>query len=478
MGRRGTGGRISAGCGCSRRSFLRGAGLTLAGFGIHSVLPGPLLGRALAGTPANGRRLIFIFQRGGNDGVNMVIPHGDPDYSPASRQDLYIDPAASLPLNGFAHLHPAMADLMDAWNAGEVAFVHRVGFPGNSRSHFDDMRVWENGDPTQPKSQQGWLYRYIRENAVAAGARLPALSVQPIRPVILRGDEPHVNIASPDTFDHLYGDPLRTKLQASALDQYTNLAGLEPFRSVLRETEIKLVDTLDEYRTWDQAGWDPRDPDDPSLSLFPVDDATNPPDPNGPGGRRFRAVSYPFFQSLKVCALAMLESPAGSPNGTRVAGTELEGHDTHADQGGVTGAQSELLEWLAYGVRSLRIVLSGAAVDSRSYAPVWQETAVVTLSEFGRTTLMNGSLGSDHGAATAILVAGGTVAGGVVNCDAGSWPAGVLFGDSGRYLQMATDYRAVFWEILRDHMGADPATADAVFPGYTALGLQEPGLFV
>jgi len=369
---------------------------------------------------------------------------------------------------------------MEAYNAGEVAFVHRVGFPNNSRSHFDDMRVWENGEPAQPKSNEGWLYRYIRDNAVAQGASLPALSVQPIRPVILRGDEPFVNIASPDTFDMLYGDPLRSKLQASALDQYTNLSGLEPFRPVLSQTQIKLVDTLDEYRSWDQANWDPKDPDDPSRSLFPVDGATNPPDSNGPGGARFRAVAYPFFRSLKICALSMLESDSASLNGTRIAGMELEGHDTHAAQGGVSGAQAELLEWLAYGTRSLRIVLSGAAIDPRGYAPVWDDTIVMTMSEFGRTTLVNGSLGSDHGAATAVMVAGGTVTGGVYNCDASSWSPGVLFADSGRYLLMNTDYRSLFWEILRDHMGADPLTADSVFPGYTAqgLGALEPGLFV
>jgi len=77
-----------------------------------------------------------------------------------------------------------------------------------------------------------------------------------------------------------------------------------------------------------------------------------------------------------------------------------------------------------------------------------------------------------------MFAAGGAVAGGVYNCDGGSWPAGVMFGVDGRYLQYQTDYRAIFWEILRDHMGASPVTADTVFPGYSSLGLggQELGL--
>src|SRR6185436_2128792 len=111
-------------------------------------------------------------------------------------------------------LHPAMSDLMDVFNAGDLAVVHRVAYPNNTRSHFDDQRVWENGNPADTKSYEGWLYRYIQENAVAAGFKLPVLSVQANQPVLLRGTEPFVNIANPDSFDILYADPKRTKLSA------------------------------------------------------------------------------------------------------------------------------------------------------------------------------------------------------------------------------------------------------------------------
>ena len=78
-----------------------------------------------------------------------------------------------------------------------------------------------------------------------------------------------------------------------------------------------------------------------------------------------------------------------------------------------------------------------------------------------------------------MFVAGGNLRGGTYNCDTASWPAGVMFGINGRYLLQRTDYRAIFWEILRDHMGASPGSVDAIFPGYSGAGLasQEPGLF-
>jgi len=462
-------------CGCTRRSFLRGAGLTLAGFGVTSLLPGAWIRHAIAATPFSGKRLIFIFLRGGNDGLNAVIPAGDPDYNTTNRPTLFIPNTSSIALNGFARLHPGLSDLMELYSAGDLAIVHRVGFPGNSRSHFDDQRVWENGDPLDSKSYEGWLYRYIVDNAVQAGVSLPALTVQPTQPVLMRGGTPFVNIANPDSFDYIYGDPKRSKLKAAWDGQYTDLTGLEPYRDLLSQTSIKLIDTLDEYRSWDQSHWDPKDPVS-GYSLFPVSDATNPPDPAGPNGKKFAVQAYPFFKSVKVCALSMLESDAASPNGTRVAGTELQGFDTHNGQGQTTGTQAQLLGWLSYAMRSLHVVLSGAATDPRGYPAVWDDTMVVTLSEFGRTTKENGSSGSDHAAASCLFAAGGAVNGGVYNCDPATWPSGVMFGDSGRYLLLRTDFRAIFWEILRDHMGASPSTVDSVFPGYSSLGLQELGL--
>lgn len=463
-----------AACDCNRRSFLRGAGMTLAGIGVSSLLPGPFLRQAMAATagPFSSKKLLFIFLRGGNDGLNTVIPAGDPDYSQVNRPTLYIPNALSLDLgNGFARLHPSLAALMPVFASGDLAIVHRVGVPANSMSHFDGQRVWESGNPAQTKLFEGWLYRYIVENAVAQGVRLPALSVQSQRPVILRGDQTFVNIAVPDGFDYSMSEPKKTKVSDGWSGEYQDLDGIEAYRPLLSETSVTLAGVLDEYRSWSQQTWNPKDPNT-GFSLFPVDGATNPPSAPGP----FPSSAFPFFRSLKICALSLLESDALNNNGTRVAGTELGPFDTHNSQGVMTGQQPGLLAILAYGLRSLQIALSGAALDPRGYRGIWNDTVVCTLSEFGRTSKENGSYGTDHAAASCLFVAGGAVNGGVYNCDASTWPAGTMFAKDGRYVGLRTDYRAIFWEILRDHMGADPATVDTVFPGYTALGLTEANL--
>ncbi|MBD3869351.1 MAG: DUF1501 domain-containing protein [Acidobacteria bacterium] len=194
--------------------------------------------------------------------------------------------------------------------------------------------------------------------------------------------------------------------------------------------------------------------------------------------RRTRFALF-FLILLWAGTIPLLAQVPGEVSGVQLDGTGTISWDTHENQGQAGGTQAVLLSWLSYGMRSLRIVLSGAATNEpRNYGSIWNKTVVTTLSEFGRTSRENGSFGTDHANASCLFLEGGGVNGGVYNCDPSTWPAGVQFGIDGRYLMERTDFRAVFWELLRDHMGASPATVDDVFPGYTSLnlGAQELGL--
>ena len=201
------------------------------------------------------KRLLFLFMRGGNDGLNTVIPHGDPQYSAALRPGLYISPTDAIDLNGFASLHPSLGDMMDPYNAGDLAVIHRVGYPDHSQSHFDGQRFWENGDPAQPGLFEGWLYRYIAQNALSAGVNLPVLTAQPLPPLLTAGPERFVNVGTPGAFDYIFANP-DEKAKAADIwrSQFDTLPeGLEPYRPILSQSGVKLVDTMDEYRSWDQA---------------------------------------------------------------------------------------------------------------------------------------------------------------------------------------------------------------------------------
>lgn len=467
----------NAGQGFNRRNFLRGSGMTLAGMSLSSLLPSALVDFAFGGgtDTFNAKRLLFINLFGGCDVINTVIPHGDVDYNTTNRPTLFIPRASAIDLNGFASLHPKLQDAMPVYNTGDLAIVHRVGYPNMSLSHFDGYKVWNGGDPTRVQIPDGWLYRYIHTNDVVGGAALPVLTVNGATPGLIGGNDRYVNIANPNNFNYNIPVADRTKYRNAWREQFAQLGGPEPFRPLVSQTGLQLLDVTDKYAGWDQANWNPRDPNTGNY-LFPVNDQTNPLDPTGPGGKKFSFNAFSFFLNLKICALSLLEA-GNANNGTRLAATELGGFDTHDGQGQVTGAHPELMTWIGYALRSLQIVFSGAALDNRNYPAIWQDVAVVTFSEFGRTSRENGSFGTDHGQATFSLVAGGNVNGGVYNCDNATWEPGAMFSIDGFYLSHRTDYRALFWEILRDHMGANPATVDAVFPGYSAGAYPELNLF-
>src|SRR6267378_273116 len=198
----------------------------------------------------NGKKVLFIWLRFGNDGLNNIIPIQDPQYA-AIRSTIEIskdtvnaiDYSASGPCfdatqysldasgtlvtraaadptfsynraistgNGFAALHPALKFLAPVYNAGDLALLHRVAYPKQSRSHFDSQNYWENGNPNNNLSKDGIFYRTIMESGLANSAPLTGISIQTALPLILRGSKAAMtNLTSPTRYD-LLGIPTTT----------------------------------------------------------------------------------------------------------------------------------------------------------------------------------------------------------------------------------------------------------------------------
>ena len=233
--------------------------------------------------------------------------------------------------------------------------------------------------------------------------------------------------------------------------------------------------------------------------LFPTTDAKNG---NGSGATGYVVDrgAYSFFTNLKAAALILNETDAV------VAGTELGGFDTHNNQitnagsgatftfNPLTGGHADLQKRIGWAIYALREFF----LQNHDRA-TWENMVVVTLSEFGRTTVQNGTIGTDHAEGGAMFVAGGSVKGygkkapgstGVYGChtdDAynsvpksaigwaiGSSTPGVttgsMFGVSSRYLKRAVDYRSVLGELIRDHLGATQAQLNRIIPAYTVTG--------
>ena len=153
----------------SRRAFLRRAWI-LSAAGIVLISPHAWAGRAAA-SAGDKNRLVVVFLRGAVDGMNVVVPHGDPisTIAPTIAVGRTGTPGGVLDLDGHFGLHPALAALMPIWNERTLAFVHACGSPDPSRSHFDAQDYMESGTPGVKSTQDGWLNRALAQLPGAHG---------------------------------------------------------------------------------------------------------------------------------------------------------------------------------------------------------------------------------------------------------------------------------------------------------------------
>ncbi|UHD15459.1 DUF1501 domain-containing protein [Thiocapsa bogorovii] len=159
-----------------RRDVLRLSGLSIA---LPTVsMAAPPIASPQPTTPQPSRSLVLIELKGGNDGLNTLIPYTDPEYA-RLRPNLAIAPTRVLDLNDRVGLHPALRPLMSAWDAGELAWIQGVGYPRPNRSHFRSMDIWETGSASDEVLDQGWLARAL---PIRALGDLPDM-------VVLGGDD-------------------------------------------------------------------------------------------------------------------------------------------------------------------------------------------------------------------------------------------------------------------------------------------------
>ena len=148
----------------------------------------------------------------------------------------------------------------------------------------------------------------------------------------------------------------------------------------------------------------------------------------------------------------------------KVLGVNIGGWDTHTNQGQVNGSHALRLGYVAEGFQALY----------RDLQSVWDDVLIVSMTEFGRTSEENGSMGTDHGEGSVMFAAGGCVNGGTYNCDATRWEPGAMFGKSGRYLSRKTDYRTVMGEMFTKHFGDDSSQLEEIIPGYSTAAGDNP----
>jgi uncharacterized protein (DUF1501 family) len=359
---------------------------------------------AFAGTATKGQpRLVFVILRGALDGLAAAPPYGDRDYA-ALRRDIALPADKVLPLNDLFGLHPSLAFLKESYSARELVVFHAVASPYRERSHFDGQDVLENGFARAHAAPSGWLNRALVTTA-GTNKELGVALGQNI-PLVMRGPAA-VTSWSPTKL---------TALDDDTLQRITDLYVADP---VLGK---RLADAL-------------------AADAIADDGGQNTMGKSTAVGARYTEVIHAAAEFLR------------REDGPRVAVFDTTGWDTHANEGGAQGQLAARLAALDAGLRSLKEQLG----------PVWNDTAVVLATEFGRTAAINGTRGTDHGTASAAFLLGGAVRGGRVVAD---WPGlseRKLY--QGRDLMPTLDIRSVLKGVLVEHLQVPARALDkSVFP--------------
>jgi uncharacterized protein (DUF1501 family) len=436
----------------TRRQILtRGLAVGAAAAGAGSLLSSQL---AFATAGDGDSRFVFIILRGALDGLTAVPPVGDPAYAALRREIAVPSPGVAdgaFRLNGTFGLHPSLSFLAEAWQARQLTVLHAVATPYRERSHFDGQDVLENGYSRAHAAQSGWLNRALaalppgaastsgrrRDVGVALGANIPLVmrgpaevgSWSPSRLSVL-GDDTLQRIGDLYAHDPLLARRLADALATDAIAQDAqSSAAAAATADANKMSGTAMASNESSTSEMPQTG-------DKSESLTQRVE------------RARRQGSAQYGETVKAAAGFLKR-----PDGPRVAVFDTTGWDTHANEGGGQGQLAARLGALDAGLRVLR----------DSLGPVWNQTAVLVATEFGRTAAVNGTRGTDHGTGAAAFLLGGAVRGGRMLAD---WPGlspAALF--EGRDLRPTTDMRSVMKSLLRDHLGVPRIKIETeVFP--------------
>ena len=398
-----------------RRRFLESFAL-----GASLVVPVGTSAWAASGSAPTQKKLIVVMLRGAVDGLNVVAPVGDANYlrlRPTIGLALPGMDGGAIDLDGYFGLHPALASLQPLWAENKLAFVHASGSPDSTRSHFDAQDYMESATPGRKNTPDGWMNRLVA-NLPGAASASRALSVGPVMPRILSGPAAAMNL--PNGAAATRANILDKKDVGAAFDEL--YGSHQRFGRAYQDGKAAHQEVL------------------AAAAMAAESEKSNPADRGAP-------LPNGFPDDAARLALLMRNDP-----NMQVAFVDLGGWDTHTGQGAARGQLANRLLPLGQGLATLATRLG----------PLFDDTTIVVMSEFGRTARENGNGGTDHGHGNVMWVLGGAVNGGKVH---GDWNG---VGDSalneGRDVPVNTDFRLVLAQIAERHMRLGDAQLRKIFP--------------
>ena len=334
-----------------RRNFLKLLGTAI----VWWLYPRALTAES-AELKRSNRILVLLELKGGNDGLNTVVPYGDANYYQL-RPGLAIQRDQVLQLSETLGINPRLEALMDLWQQKELAIVSGVGYPQPNRSHFRSIEIWETGSSSSEYLQAGWLARALKGRSISSKAVADGAAIGGDAGPLAGGDLNVVVMGNIEKF-------LRPAQRVDEMKKTTDNPALKHLLAVqndLHRSGQALSQMLNTKR---------------SLGTeFP---------------------KTPIGRNLETAA-RLISADARIP----VIKVSHGGFDTHANQ---RANHDRLLQQLAEATAAFKL-----AVTQTGW---WDRVLVMTYSEFGRRPAVNNSRGTDHGTAAPHFLMGGKIKGG------------------------------------------------------------------
>ncbi len=400
----------------NRRAFLKGSSMAVFGLTLGGI-PSFVAQAATQTfeTPVFKRKkiLVTIFQRGAMDGLAAVQPIEN-HFLKKVRPNLMLSTLSQeeklVDLNGNFGLSPYLFSLKPYFNANQMAIIHGSGLPIDNRSHFDMQDFTESGTPGMKSTQTGWLNRALAQTDRATMVSpFKAVAMTPTRPRILYGNESSIAVERLE--DLRFRESVITDEQLNGIGHEYNAEQNERLRNAGKNglEAIKLMKHIDLNTQ--------------SAQTYPKSNL----------GHSLRQIA----QLIKANV------------GLEIAFAESTGWDTHSRQPTKSGAFARNAEDL-----------------SKSIAAFWEDlgtfqddVVVMTMTEFGRTTNQNGSLGTDHGRGSCQFILGNNIDGGKIFNNLKTIDEQTC----ARELPVTTDFRNVCTTVLKNHLNIDATT---IFPEF------------
>jgi len=403
----------------TRRQFVKGG---VAAFTVTYAAPEFLCDIARA-QGAHSRNLVVLYLSGGNDALSMLVPYNDAAYY-SRRLNLAVPSGSVLQVGADSSgkalgLHPRLTGLRQIFFDGRLALIQRTGYPNQSRSHFQGTDIWSTADPGN-SSGLGWVGRYL-DSLPSPVDPLVGWNTTGNLPRVLQSN--HVSVpAIPSASGYAFASPNPAGSAEAAAERATavRISSHVP----INRPELAFV-----YGS-------------SQAALATIDRVAAV-------GTYSGTVTYPnnngFAQALKAVAGAMVRSI-----GTKIFYVTTGGFDTHSQQGvNTAGSYVNLMANLNDGLLLFY-------TDLRNQG-LLDDTLVLTFSEFGRRIDENGSLGTDHGAATLMMAIGGRVSGGLYGTAANLSPgaSNPTLENNSADVRYETDFRSVYARVIDQWLGAD-----------------------